>query len=166
MRHSLLLTFLALLAAILIDCVVGPILLGGRIGLHFTAGVVILAGMRKGWLWGLGAGWAAGAMAAALSSEPQWMSMLTLGLAGAGGGLLVNAAALRLPWLDGIILLAMLLIESMLANAMVWLLSGVPFRTAWLGCTITAAMLIWITGLRWRARPAAPSAPTQQTTGE
>jgi len=166
-KGRILISLFAVLVGVLLDAVVGPILLGGRTGLHFGAAAVVLVGMRSGFIWGLGAGWLAATALVSLHGGPLGMSMLTLGLAGACAGLLVEAAALELVWLDALILLGALLAEDALAGLLAWGVYGVAFRLELGGILAATLMALAARSLALRLRRAmfpaeSPESPTRR----
>lgn len=149
-RMAIPLTAGGLLGATVLDQVAGPILLRGRVDLHFTAAAVILTGMYTGSLRGLLAGWLGGLILASSSGEFVGLSMLSLGVAGFFAGRSKNLTSLELPPVDTLVLIGLLLVEDVAANLSAVVAGGAGFRINVLGILTTVAAMGWIL---WRFPP-------------
>ena len=80
MRRAVLLQFFVLVLALTLDHPVFSVIFGGVAQSLFVPAVVILAGLRRGSVWGLGAGWAGAFLVASFTTEPLGMAMLRLAI--------------------------------------------------------------------------------------
>lgn len=141
----------ALLAGLVADVAVGPIVLRQWVTLDFVAVAVAVAGMRYGPWSGLGLGWLGGGMLAAFTGEPTAIAAFSLGTMGFVAGQARRLAAIGLPPLDVLLLLGLLILKHTLANAAAMVLLGATPDTAVGGIVVTAVLA----GARLWQRPVA-----------
>ncbi|MFW6286863.1 MAG: hypothetical protein ACOC29_02880, partial [Candidatus Sumerlaeota bacterium] len=131
-------------AAVLVDLVVAPHLLGGHgrrwAMLSASSGVAIICGMRRGPFAGLACGWWAGLVAAGLTNDPLGLSLLSYGLVGFASGFTGNITSLRLPPFDILLFFALLLIEGFISAGIVSIFITGAFHPGVLGRVLTALL--------------------------
>jgi len=135
-------SILLLVAALMLDMVAGPIILGKWVGLHFTAAAVALIGLRRGSWWGLAAGWGAGVAMASLSTAPFGLCMLSLGLTGFLAGLFRKMAQLDFFFLNALLILGLLFFEDACAGIAAWAMLGVRWHPAFLSVPLTVLFIL------------------------
>jgi cell shape-determining protein MreD len=144
-------------AAFWVDKSLAPGLLLGWTGFCFLEATVALTGMRKGRRAGIFAGWAGALLLAAFSTEPLGMHMLRLGLLGFAAGFFTSVAAIRLIWLDGIILTFLLLIDQAFSSLLGWMAYGFAMTWNTLGIFVSLLFFLPIASFLGRRRPLAQS---------
>lgn len=141
-----------LVCATLADTVVGPAFFAGWTGFRFLPAFVVFFGMFRGSWSGLWAGWLGGLLAASLSTEPLGFALLRLGLVGFAAGFFRNIAAFGAIWVDGVVLMLLLLMEDLTSGLVGWSIWGAAPDLNIFGILATgvagAAMLR--TYVRWR----------------
>ncbi|MFP4382292.1 MAG: hypothetical protein ACLFUS_17460 [Candidatus Sumerlaeia bacterium] len=134
-----------ILAAGLIDLTVVPELISGWSRSCFVSALVALIGMRRGHFTGLVFGWIAAFILASLSMSPLGFQMLRLGLLGFVAGFFIDTAAIRINWLDGLILAMLLLFEQGLGGVLGKIVYGYSLNWNILGVIFTALLFSpWI----------------------
>lgn len=129
-----------ILAGLVADVAVGPVVLRQWVTLDFVAVAVALAGMRYGPWVGLGLGWLGGAMLAAFTGEPTAIAAFSLGTMGFVAGQARSLAALGLPPLDVLLLLGLLILNHALANVAAMVLLRATPDTAVGGIVLTVVL--------------------------
>lgn len=134
-RPSLLLVLLPL--AFMVDVTLMPTWLQGWADTRFLEAVVILGGLRYGRGWGIALGWAAALLPAFFFTEPLGFALFRLAFAGMIAGYLQGLFRLKLPWLNALLLLALLLLHNLVSQFAALTLWQVPFHFPTLGFLLT-----------------------------